>query len=175
MSHQHLLGFSTTFVVRGQCEIDKSKSVPFRLEWTFGPSKSGYYGLRITMNDGVIIPDQTWELSLYTIGLQGRGFRVYVKRAAGAEFLRPDGQSYPSYGADEIEILGTGVKQVPGKPKRRPPDDRDIGTLRFTGPTIALEARSLRVRHVKESMTLSDHDTAPPPPEPGGEEGEGEE
>ena len=72
----------------------------------------------------------------------------------------------------EFEIPETGTDQ--GTNNHRPPKEARIWFLEFSGD-LDFDVTSKRRRHFDKIRMVEGHDTAPPPPDPGGEEGDGEE
>ena len=178
MPHNHLKDLSSSFELHAKCSYQDSTGTkqftPLDVLWesTGDPDWPSIATIRI--NKGAGIPGQTWVLGLYTIGIQGREWKVYLD-ATDANFAILEPNETPRPPEDgKYEIPKTGVVGD-RNPKKRPPNEENILFIRFTGGAVVVKAKSMRRRHVKTKFTVDEHDTAPPPPDPGGEEGDGEE
>jgi hypothetical protein len=119
-------------------------------------------------------PTSHWGYSLYTLGVQGRLWKVEVTSAAatagnnvvitpgaGAAFnvsANPDGT---------LKALLPAACRSPAPAAHKPPEPDRVAFLSFTGSTCTLKLRSERVRHGPRTKTS--HDATPPPPDGGGE------
>jgi hypothetical protein len=136
--------------------------------------------------NGVPLPQL--KLSCYNIGLQGRLFDVTVKSVndgtaagkAGVQFFKPDEYNGPGLPRGkwidatalpaEIEIKRAGMRVA--TPGPNPAHEDKVWGLAFTGPTCEVVVDSHRVLHGPMVTLLDAHNTTPPPPEPGGQDGD---
>lgn len=141
--------------------------------------ETGYHGTLVITGAA---ETTSWKLSLYTLGVQGRLWRVWALLPAGAVIV--DGQGVEKgRGPALVEIPAVGTCAEDAK-HRQIPNEAGVWFLKFTGLRLELVLISRRRRHVRRlgedcSGTklgmLDEHESVPPPPEPGGEEGDGEE
>lgn len=124
----------------------------------------------------------TWKLSMYNLGMQGRLWSVWAFLPPGAQIVNED-DVVVAEGSDPYKIPPVGTCPEDAK-HRRLPIPSGVLFLKFTGLTLQFDVISRRRRHVTQPgegcwpklpiTILSEHDTSPPPPEPGGEPGDGE-
>ena len=182
MPHNHLRDLKTTNVITAKSGYTdaggRARTVTVKVTWTSSQSSGDAYDAKIEVAreneadppiDGV-----TWILSLYTLGVQGRLWAVDIQAGGGFSILTPNGAEMPPSMA-KYRVPSTYVVRHNSDPDKFPPDPNGVYFIKFTGSTVAsLKVRSKRRRHVQERFDLAEHETAPPPPEPGGEEGDGE-
>lgn len=133
------------------------------------PTSSADVSYRATIVSGVSGPV---VLSLYNLGLQGRACDVEITAVSdGVEISEPRSSS-----SDPLKWkLATREKIVRGKVKNGsvtppgPPEDHRLRMIRFSHACV-IDLTSNRQIH--SPMTKSNHDTVPPPSEPGGQDGE---
>ena len=161
------------------------KDASVKMKWTAyarsadGPTHKGELTIQGRANSEV-------TLSLYNLGLQGRRWSVLLAKSSSytvhhcvenkdgeceREIVDDDGDGW-------IKIPKTGVVDG-GDGKRNPADPKNVCFIRFTPKAeeemVSFKVKSKRLRHFYNGPHISEgHDTAPPPPEPGGEEGDGE-
>lgn len=179
--HEHLSVRETELTVRHWCDYTDDngvkRRVPIEIQWATSKDRPGAYEGKILVNDGHPVANKrNWTLSLYTLGLQGRLWKVDVMLRFGSsvEIVSPDGTGEA---LDVVTIPKTGVKGN-ANPKKHPPNEDNIGFIRFSDSVVKLVAWSSRQRHVEHDDSApsvkESHETVPPPPDPGGEEGDGE-
>jgi hypothetical protein len=183
MPHNHIENTAAKTQLMAGCRYTDSsgqtKSTSLNVTWEPHPSNDGSLKGTIKINKGAGIPGQTWLLSLYTIGLQGRLWKVFLDAAPGKfKIIEPDETTErpPKAGSYKIEM--TDVIPHDTNPKKFPPNPEKVLFIQFTAGEVKLKVRTKRRRHVAPNggPSLSDnHETIPPPPDPGGEEGDGDE
>lgn len=119
-------------------------------------------------------PTSHWGYSLYTLGVQGRLWKVEVISAAataGNKVVFTPGVSAAfnvSANPDgSLKALLPAACKSPAPAAHKPPEPDRVAFISFTGPTCTLKLRSERVRHGPRTKTS--HDATPPPGESGNE------
>lgn len=117
-------------------------------------------------------PPAEVQVSLYSIGIQGRRCSVTVLSVVGGgiQFAKPRQNQYTTWNGKPLRLKParrSSNPDVPGQPC--PPDDDGIWFLSFTGTACSLTVESARVLHRKQCGIS--HDVSPPPGDPGGQDG----
>ncbi len=119
-------------------------------------------------------PTSHWGYSLYTLGVQGRLWKVEVISAAATAgnnvVITPGVAAAFTIGTNpdgSLKALLPAACKTPTPAAHRPPERDRVAFISFTGSTCTLKLRSERVRHGPRDKTS--HDATPPPPDGGGE------
>ena len=118
-------------------------------------------------------PASDWGYSLYNLEIQGRLWKVLVSSATGSNVVFTSGPSANiAVGTNANGSLNAVIPAAcngnpPSPASHKPPVDKRIGFIKFTGTTCTLMLQSERVKH--GPRTKSSHDATPPPPDGGGE------
>lgn len=125
----------------------------------------GHYRYEISSS----LPGVT-RLSLYSIAAQGRRFPTTIDGAKGQglEIFDPIKGAWAPLVTPQ-KILKTGT--VAGHGRKKPANPDRVFGLKFTGGRCELELSSGRLMHDEEHPILTSHDTIPPPPDGGGQDG----
>jgi hypothetical protein len=126
----------------------------------------------------------TVKLSCYSIGLQGRRVDVAIHEPPAGDNVKlfePNSQgkgvwvaANPSNFEFPLSIPKTSFISPGGK--KYPPKEKKIWGISFNaGTPCVIIVKSSRILHSSMPLTKMEHETAPPPDEPGGQDGEGDE
>lgn len=190
------------FNLRNVCihECFDQSGLPISIEWRCGPvifsnstpPPSHSYTLRVTRDGGA---NASMPYSLYNLGAQGRRWEVVIKSITGrrVRILEQQKNAAQKYELRPVNMGGNAGYDVTGvdvaanctvarvqKKQASDPDASLVMFLQFEGSVceIAVESRrplsNRRRLKPKGIGPFSEHDSVPPPPEPGGDEGEEE-
>lgn len=114
--------------------------------------------------------------SMFSLGIQGRRWRVEIKEATGIDV------TFTEWGSPSTPVVVSGISQpvnqmlLAAQPKGSGKIDEDrLWFVNFTGEVCELKVASFRPKPRKSAGGIvTDHDVAPPPPEGGGDYGDEE-